>query len=304
MIKLDKMWEVQEDTKYCRQRRKVLTDYFSYTVKVLDSSTRTFSELFASETHVHAYVTQARIYNPKLLIQHLNKILSSSSFTDDLMKQPLQISLLKRPLFANFVVKNNKDDKSGSEFMQDNFVELIELTLTPDDPFLSMFLIQVCTGIRFDQIDQIVRNRTDLFKIKKRVCKNCNDQGFKCLNISQKCFDHFIFSKTKSKSTLEIPIIPFIIDHIEYVRKYNFNIQYNFNIVTLAVYNNKLKEFVGSDVSSHSLRHFHTNINVANIKHRSKFLWKTPAACSNYYLKQDSNYFSIQQMIEAIIDDM
>ena len=147
-------------------------------------------------------------------------------------------------------------------------------------------LLQTMLGVRFD-------NLVHLFDPKKYVVqmKNCSCQEFELCNpIKNSCFSHIKFSSSKT-GPLSVVLIPEAIPCLGHVKKYGVS-----DAPSNARYNQFLKQFSSSSITSHSLRKFTCNISF-RVRNTA---WKGAYNFDRFYKHENTQYCDIHFLLRQL----
>jgi len=231
--------------------------------------------------------------NKKLLITHLNSILSqTANFSGDIRSSVQCINLTSRLEFKRFMVKGKMVKTSGG-FTDNHVKEVIRLhkssnSNTKDHLITCYIFCQLSLGIRFNNVAML--NDKQKYIIKEANCTKC--RGKLCDPVTQECFKTLKFhkSKTGEYTCFIIPAAQKCLIHLANSGSKTLN---------LKGYNGWLKQNLDNNLSSHHIRKFITNLCILN---RNTGNWKQKSNITNHYISDYTKFADLQYYLDTTLN--
>ena len=266
---------------YYRFRTRLADRYFEFAIDKWQQTRppTSFKKEFFSAANVHRFVTDHESKNKKLLLTHFNEILSSvHNADDDLSKQRIDVKLQERAEFRSFIPTKSQRSRNASSgatpLDEASFLKLVDShNRNGHDPFLCGFMVQAALSLRFDNLSDVYRNGP--FQRNSKIC-DCQELDVCSPVLKKSCFIQVVFHGSKNGKPIKSFLTPKVLGCFRLLERLESPLSYT-------GYNARLKEVVGHEFSSHSLRKLVVNLKF--IDARNVGGWQGHEVMRNHYLE-------------------
>ena len=275
------MWK-RQDKKYTKDRAKLTEDYIEFIERI-----DTFSLIsnFYNVNNVKNYICKHKWTNKSLLTTHFSCILNTiHNHSDDVRDRAISVNLKQRLEFQEIIQKKDKALKNGAKpFKVSDLESLINSHNKNHNIYMCYCIIQLCTSIRYDNLNEIINPKACKVIYPNCLCK----KNTTCNIIKETCFAKICFARSKTIA-IDCYLIPTAIGCYNYIVKKNEKISYQkYSAWTKSI-----------GYNTNSMRKFICNFSTLNTSRN--VCWKSQSVMNKHYVGAHAKFSDIYNLMESL----